>query len=127
MSETPHKRLSASLRGLLDSVLEILQTRIELLSVELREEKQRAASFLFNTVLAALFLAFGVVFLAVFLTVLWWDEHRLLAIGLATAALIAAGLFCANRASSELKRSGRLFSASLSELSQDREMLGRDE
>ncbi len=64
---------------------------------------------------------------AVFLTVLWWDEHRLLAIGLATAALIAAGLFCASRASSELKRSGRLFSASLSELSQDREMLGRDE
>lgn len=127
MSDTPHKRLSASLRGLIDSALATVQTRIELLVVEVREEKLRAASFLFNTVLAALFLAFGVVFLAVFLTVLWWDEHRLLVLGISTAVLFAAGLLTASRASHEFKRSGRLFSASLAELTQDRKAVGRDE
>ncbi|MCB1900572.1 phage holin family protein [Cognatazoarcus halotolerans] len=127
MGDTPHKRLSASLRGLIDSTLATVQTRIELLVVEVREEKLRAASFLFNTVLSALFLAFGVVFLAVFLTVLWWDEHRLLVLGISTAALFVAGLFTAGRATREFKRSNRLFSASLAELSQDRETLRHGE
>lgn len=127
MGDTPHKRLSASLRGLIDSTLATVQTRIELLVVEVREEKLRAASFLFNTVLSALFLAFGVVFLAVFLTVLWWDEHRLLVLGISTAVLFAAALFAARRASRELRRGGLLFSASLAELAQDRETLRDDE
>ena len=57
MSDPAPTRLGESLKGFADSGLATLQTRLELFSVELKEEKLRAGSFLFDTVLAALFIA----------------------------------------------------------------------
>lgn len=122
-SKAAPSRLGESLRGLADSGLGTLQTRLELFSVELKEEKLRAGSFLFETVLAALFIGFGIVFLALFLTVLLWDAHRLLVLGLATAGLFAAGLWFATRARARLHSGSPLFSASLAEISHDRAAL----
>lgn len=127
MSDTAPPRLGESLKGLADTGLAVVQTRLELFAVELKEEKLRVGGFLFDTVLAALFIGFGVVFLLAFLTVLWWDEHRLLALGLATAGLFAAGVFAATRAATRLRAGSRLFAASLAELSQDRDALQRRE
>ncbi|MBT9496151.1 MAG: phage holin family protein, partial [Zoogloea sp.] len=79
MSDSAPSRLGESLKGLADSGLATVQTRLELFAVELKEEKLRAGSFLFETVLAALFVGFGIVFLLVFITVLLWESHRLLA------------------------------------------------
>jgi len=123
MSEPAPSRLGASLRGLADSGLATVQTRLELFAVELKEEKLRAAGFLFDTVLAALFIGFGVVFLLAFLTVLLWDSQRLLALGLATAGLLAAGIWAATRAAARMRSGSRLFASSLAELAQDRDAL----
>lgn len=123
MSEPAPSRLGESLRGLADSGLATVQTRLELFAVELKEEKLRAAGFLFDTVLAALFIGFGVVFLLAFLTVLLWDSQRLLALGLATAGLLAAGIWAATRAAARLRSGSRLFASSLAELAQDRDAL----
>ncbi|NMG29415.1 phage holin family protein [Aromatoleum evansii] len=124
MAGEEHKRrLAGSLRGLLDTGLATAQTRLELLAVEAQEEKLRLTALLFNTVLSAVFLGFGVVFLAVFLTVLFWEEHRLLALGLGTVVLLGAGLLAASNAAREVKRGSRLFAASLGELARDREAL----
>lgn len=79
MAEPGRPRLLESLRGFLDTALQIAQIRLELLAVEVQEEKLRLGSLLFNIVLAGVLVGFGAVFLAVFLTVLFWDEHRLLA------------------------------------------------
>jgi uncharacterized membrane protein YqjE len=89
----------------------------------LKEEKLRAGSFLFDTVLAALFIGFGVVFLLAFLTMLFWDSHRLLSLGLATAGLLAAGVWAGTRAAARLRAGSRLFASSLAEIAQDREAL----
>ncbi|HNE15556.1 MAG TPA: phage holin family protein [Rhodocyclaceae bacterium] len=123
MSDSAPPRLGESLRGLADTGLGVLQTRLELFAVELKEEKLRVGSFLFDTVLAALFIGFGIVFLLAFLTVLMWDEHRLLALGLATAGLFTAGIYAATRAATRLRAGSRLFAASLAELAQDRDAL----
>lgn len=123
MSEPAPSRLGESLRGLADSGLATVQTRLELFAVELKEEKLRAAGFLFDTVLAALFIGFGVVFLLAFLTVLFWDSQRLLALGLATAGLLAAGIWAATRAATRMRSGSRLFASSLAELAQDRDAL----
>ncbi len=127
MSDSAPSRLGESLRGLADSGLGTVQTRLELFSVELKEEKLRAGSFLFETVLAALFVGFGIVFLAVFLTVLLWDEHRLLVLGITTTGLFVAGVWFASRAANRLRSGSRLFASSLAELAQDREALRRKE
>lgn len=127
MPEDSRPRLAASLRGLLDSGLGIVQSRLELLVVEVQEEKLRLASLLLNIVLTAVLVGFGIVFLAIFLTVLFWEEHRLLALGLGTAALFGAGLFTASNAAADLRRGTRLFAASLAELASDREAVRHKE
>lgn len=123
MSDPAPTRLGESLKGLADSGLATLQTRLELFSVELKEEKLRASGFLFDTVLAALFIGFGVVFLMAFLTVLFWDSHRLLALGLATTGLFIAGVWAATRAAGRIRSGSHLFASSLAEIAQDREAL----
>ncbi|MCK0506027.1 phage holin family protein [Aromatoleum anaerobium] len=127
MPEDSRPRLAASLRGLLDSGLGIVQSRLELLVVEVQEEKLRLAGLLLNIVLTAVLVGFGVVFLAIFLTVLFWEEHRLLALGLGTVALFGAGLFTASNAAADLRRGTRLFAASLAELTRDREAVRHKE
>lgn len=123
MSDPAPTRLGESLKGLADSGLATLQTRLELFAVEVKEEKLRAGGFLFDTVLAALFIGFGVIFLMAFLTVLFWDNHRLLALGLGTTGLFIAGVWAATRAAGRLRSGSRLFASSLAEIAQDREAL----
>lgn len=127
MSDSAPTRLGESIKGLAETGLATLQTRIELLAVEVKEEKLRVGSFLFETVLAALFVGFGFVFLLGFLTVLLWDSHRLLALGVATGLLFLAGIWAASRASTRLRAGSKLFSASLAEITHDREALRRKE
>lgn len=127
MRETRKPGLAASLRGLLEGGLQVAQTRLSLLSVEVQEEKLRVTALLLNVVLCAVLLAFGVVFLLAFLTVLFWEEHRLLALGLATAVCIGTGIWTASNAARELRRGSTLFSASLAELSRDRAALRNEE
>ena len=127
MGERRRPRLADSLHGFLEDGLRTAQTRLELLALEVQEEKLRLSGLLFNIVVCALLLAFGLVFLLAFLTVLFWEEHRLLALGIATAVCIGAALLTASNAARELKRGSRLFASSLAELARDRAALRRDD
>jgi uncharacterized membrane protein YqjE len=121
MSDDGKPRLAGGLRGLLAAGLAIVQTRLELFAVEVQEERHRISAYLFNVVLAALFIGSGLTLLVVFITVALWDSHRLLALGIGTAVLLAAGLLTAATAA-RLKREGsHLFAASLAELARDRD------
>ncbi len=116
-------RLSESLHGIVDAGLQTVQTRLELLAVELQEEKLRLTGLALNTVLAGLLLGFGLVFLMVFLTVLFWEEHRLLALGISTAVCLGGGLLAASNAARAFRSGTKLFSASLAEFARDRAAL----
>ena len=116
-------RLSESLHGIVDAGLQTVQTRLELLAVELQEEKLRLTGLALNTVLAGLLLGFGLVFLMVFLTVLFWEEYRLLALGVSTAVCLGGGLLAASNAARAFRSGTKLFSASLAELARDRAAL----
>ena len=119
----PRPRLAESLHGIVDAGLQTAQTRLELLAVELQEEKLRLTGLELNTVVAGLLLGFGLVFLMVFLTVLFWEEHRLLALGISTAVCIGGGLIAASNAARAFRSGTKLFSASLAELARDRAAL----
>jgi len=125
MAETRRPRLAETLRGAIDAGLQTVQTRLELLTVELQEEKLRLSAVALNIVLCGLLLGFGLVFLLIFLTVLFWEEHRLLALGVATAACLGGGLLAATNAARELRRGSQLFAASLAELKRDRQAVQR--
>ena len=119
----PRPRLAESLHGIVDAGLQTAQTRLELLAVELQEEKLRLTGLALNTVLAGLLLGFGLVFLMVFLTVLFWEGHRLLALGISTAVCIGGGLIAASNTARAFRSGTKLFSASLAELARDRAAL----
>ncbi|MBP6500144.1 MAG: phage holin family protein [Thauera sp.] len=119
----PRPRLAESLHGIIDAGLQTAQTRLELLAVELQEEKLRLTGLALNTVLAGLLLGFGLVFLMIFLTVLFWEEHRLLALGISTAVCIGGGLLAASNAARAFRSGTKLFTASLAEFARDRAAL----
>lgn len=117
------QRLSSSLKGLAATVLELLQLRLELLSVEAQEEVLRVGALLVYGAVAVAFLSLGVVFLALLITMALWDSHRLLALALFTALFLLMGGVAAWLARERVRSGTRLFSASVEELRQDREGL----
>lgn len=112
--------LLASLRGMLGTTLTLLQTRLQLLATELEEERQRLLALLLWGAIAVLALGAGLVFLAVFLTVLLWDSHRLLVLGIFAAAFVTAGVLAVVLTMRLARSPSGLFGASLAELSRDR-------
>lgn len=127
MVEDGKSGLAAGLRHALDGVLGTAQTRLELLAVEAQEEKLRLTSLLFNAILAALLTGFGLLFVAAFVTVLLWDSHRLLALGIGSAMFFGGAALAGRNALRELQSGSRLFAASLAELAHDRDALQRRE
>jgi uncharacterized membrane protein YqjE len=115
----------ATLRARLDTLLEAAQTRLELLAVELQEEKLRIARLLLMTVLAALLLAGALLFAVLWLTVALWDSHRLLVLGVGTLLLSAGGIAAASAAARSLAAGSALFASSIDELRRDRAALRR--
>jgi uncharacterized membrane protein YqjE len=122
--KAPDQRgLFASAKGLLGTGVTLIHNRLELLGVELAEERVRVTSMLAYGGAAFLCIAAGLVFLAIFLTVLLWESNRLLALGIFSALFLGAGIASLLLAM-RLGRSGsKLFSASLAELRKDRDAL----
>lgn len=124
MAETaPRGGLAASLRSLLGNGLGLLQTRLELLSVEAQEEKAHLFALLGFGAAAFVLLSFGLMFLAVLVTVLLWESHRLLALGAFTAVFLTGGFVALVVALRLSRRPPKLFAASIAELVQDRAAL----
>jgi uncharacterized membrane protein YqjE len=120
MADAPRAGLFASLRGLLATAVGLLHTRLELLATEFQEEKIRLLSAVAYGAAAVLLLSIGAVFLAVFLTVLFWDSNRLLVLGIGTFFLLGGGVLALTIAVRLAQSGSRLFSASLAELRRDR-------
>ena len=115
--------LFVSANGLLGTGVALLHNRLELLGVELAEERARLLSLLTYGGAAFLCLAAGLIFLAVFLTVLMWDNNRLLALGVFSALFLGAGIASLMLTMSLARSGSKLFSASLAELRKDNQTL----
>lgn len=120
-------RLYASVKGLLGTALTLLQTRVQLFATELEEERQRLLSLMLWGAVATVALGAGLVFVAIFLTVLFWDTHRLLVLGIFSALFLGGGVFAAYLAWKLGTSPSGLFAASLTELGRDRAALREPE
>ncbi len=115
--------LASSLRSLLRNSLALLQTRLELLSIEAQEERVRLLTLVGYGAAAFVFLSFGLMFLAALVTVLLWESHRLLALGVFTAVFLTGGLIALMAMLRQARTPSKLFAASIAELAQDRAAL----
>lgn len=124
--DTARSGLFASLKGLFGTTLGLLQNRLQLLGVELAEERLRLLSLLTWGAVALVSLSAGLVFLAVFLTVLLWDSNRLLALGVFSALFLGGGIVALLMTLRLARAGSTLFTASLAELQKDRATLAAD-
>lgn len=127
MVDQPHPRgMFRSLRGLISTGIALIETRLELLTTELKEEKTRVVSLLIYALAALILLSVGTVFLAVLFTALLWESNRLLALGVFAALFLAGGVFAFAMAVRLVRQQSKLFASTLAELKGDRAALDRD-
>lgn len=115
--------LLASLKTLALTLVDVVQTRLELLSADVAEERVHLTAILISTMVALFCLGVGVVLLAILIVVLFWESHRIMTLSLLTAVFLAAGAGLWGIAMHKLRNKPRLFEASISELAKDRDQL----
>src|ERR1035437_2501954 len=115
--------LMESLERLAGTLLAIFQTRLELLSNEMEEERVRIEQMLLYGSVALFFFGLAIMLLTVFVVVVFWDSQRLLVLGVFAALYFVAGLLVWNALRRVAREKSKLFSASLAELADDRDRL----
>jgi uncharacterized membrane protein YqjE len=117
--------LLGSLRQLVSTVVEIAGTRIELFVTEFDEERGRIARTLWLAAISAFCLALAMLLAVAFIIALFWDTHRLLAIGSLAAVFGVAGIATLAALRAAAAEHKRMFSQTLAELRTDRERLSQ--
>ena len=122
-SVQPKPGLFGSLRALVTTLVTIVSTRLEILATEYEQEKLRLGKMLMLWTALAFFAAMTLIFMSLLLVMLFWDEHRMAAIGAITAAYTVLAIAAAGWLHHEVRRGSHLFSVSLAELRKDRQAL----
>jgi uncharacterized membrane protein YqjE len=124
-SEAAEGRLLGTVRRMLATGVAVVHTRAELITTELQEEIQHAASILLWSFVALLFASLSVLMIAVTVLIAFWDTNRMLAAVLISASFVAIAVGTALYARARVRAKPRFLSATLDELKRDREMLER--
>jgi len=115
--------LMESIKRLLSTLASIVSTRLELLANEFQEERLHLTQMLVLALFTLFCFGIGVLLLTAFIVVLFWDEHRLAALGTLSVVFFALGVLTAVLLRSKMEVKSKLFSVSLAELAKDREQL----
>ena len=115
----PEAGLFASLRRTFATLLNLGQTRLELVSVEIEEQIEFAAGVLLWSIAAIFFGSLAVLVLALTVVIAFWDTHRLLVAGLVTAAFVAIAATSVLVVRARIANRPRLLAATLGELKRD--------
>lgn len=123
-THAPAGGLFVSLKTLATSLVGIVHTRLELLSIDIAEEREHLITLAVLLLVTLFCLGVGVLLLALLIVVAFWESHRLLALASLTGVFLAAGGGLAWLIVHKARTRPRLFAASLAELAKDRQQLG---
>lgn len=113
----------SSIKRLLATLIAIVSTRLELLVVELEEERAWLGSLLVWTLVALFCGALGIVLAILLVVVYFWDSHRLLAFSVVTGIFLFGALFSWRVVVNKIRTKPRLFSSSIAAMRKDHEQL----
>lgn len=122
VSQGPAERVIVAARRMLSSLVATGETRLRLAVLELELERDRMLSVLLLAGASLILLSFGIGMLLLLVVVLYWEDHRLLAIGLCAAVLLVASALLALSAK-RVARRRKLMQSTLINLAQDRHAL----
>ena len=101
----------------------MLHTRLELIGIELAEEKERLLGMLFLGLAAMLFGAMALIALTALIAIAFWDTWRWQALAGITIVYALGALICALKVRNSLRNAPPVFQATLEEFEKDREIL----
>lgn len=108
---------------MVDTLLSIIQTRLELLSAEIEEERVRVGQLLLYGALAFFFFAMAILLLTFLVVAAFWDNHLLLVLSGLIALFVIAGTVAWFAFRKVSRNRLVLFSTSLDALAKDRDGL----
>lgn len=115
--------LFESLKALTATLVTIVHTRLELLSTDLEEDRERLMSLVMLSLIALFSLLIGAVLVTITLVVVFWDSYRVLALASISGVFIIVGAGTWIAAVRQAKKKPKMFVASLLELVKDRKHL----
>jgi len=115
--------LMESLKRMTGTLLLIFQARLELLSIEVEEERLNIKQMLLYGSLALLFFGLATILLTAFVVVVFWDSYRLQVLASFIVLYFAVGFLAWNALNRVANKKSQLFSASLAALADDRDRL----
>jgi len=115
--------LLGSLSALTATVVAIAHTRLELLAVDLEQERQHWLVFALLALGGLFCVGVGLVLATILLLSLFWDSHRTLVLAATSGGFLLAGIVAGGVLMHCVRTRPRPFASSLSELAKDREEL----
>ncbi|MDD8345030.1 phage holin family protein [Escherichia coli] len=91
----PSRSLVDNIHRVFNTLTGILYTRIELIAIELEEEKKSILCLLMMVGITLIFTVFGIISLLIFILMSVSPEHRLIMLGCASAVFLGIALFFA--------------------------------
>jgi uncharacterized membrane protein YqjE len=111
--------ISEAVRRIGCTLLDMLQTRLELAAVEIEEESRRLLGYFVLALLALILFGLAMLLVALAVILVFWDSYRLeAAIGLAALFGVAAGMI-ALKLRADFSSRPRLLAATVGELNKD--------
>src|SRR3978361_772568 len=103
------------LRRIVSSVFSIFETRLELIGIELSEEKERLIGVLFLGLGAMMLSMMALITLTVLIAIAFWDTYRWQSLAVITAVYVLVAVLCALRARAGLRDTPNVFDGTLAE------------
>jgi uncharacterized membrane protein YqjE len=113
--------LLGSIERLFVTFIEVVQTRVELASTELEEERERLQGIVVLGLVTVFLLGLGIIMLTALVVLLFWDTHRIAVLGSFAGFYLVLGAVAGFRVWYVANRKPRLFSTTLAELQKDRD------
>ncbi|MCW5625212.1 MAG: phage holin family protein [Burkholderiales bacterium] len=114
-----------ALRGLVETSVALVHTRLEILATEIEEERIRLKQYVLLALATAFCLGFALILAVLLVLVVFWDDHKILAVSLLLAVFLVSGGALAFTLVRQARARPMLFSATLAELAKDRDRLKR--
>jgi uncharacterized membrane protein YqjE len=118
--QSPHDT-QGPLRRIVSSVFAIFETRLELIGIELAQEKERLIGVLFLGLAAMMLCMMALITLTVLVAIAFWDTYRWQSLVVITLAYLLVAVFCALRARSGLLDAPNVFDSTIAEFRKDRD------
>jgi uncharacterized membrane protein YqjE len=118
--QPPHDT-QGPLRRIVSSVFAIFETRLELIGIELAQEKERLIGVLFLGLAAMMLCMMALITLTVLVAIAFWDTYRWQSLVVITLVYVLVAVLCALRARSGLLDAPNVFDSTIAEFKKDRD------